>query len=117
MGARDQDSFIKPCSACGWCSQDAPEEPVLEHRQAELMDEGKGVTSAKRCKALEATWTSAVPSCCELVWYYTVTVYLRPFLARGLCGCGAFTTERRLLPIALQHSRGPIVTQRGCSFR
>lgn len=42
------------------------------------MDEGKRITSAKRCKALDARWTSAVPSCCEFFSYFTVAAYLRP---------------------------------------
>ena len=66
----------------------------LEEGQAELMDEGKGLTSAKWCKASDATWTSAVPSCCELIWYFTVAAYLRPVFARGLHVHGVFTMER-----------------------
>lgn len=82
----------------------------LEEGQAELMDEGKRITSAKRCKALDARWTSAVPSCCEFIWYFTVAAYLRLVFARGLRGPGAFTTERWQFPIALVCSRGPVAT-------
>lgn len=73
------------------------------------MDEGKGITSAKRCKAFDATWRSAVPSCCELIWCF----YLK------VLHMGSMGTELspRKGGCFLLCSRGPVATRRDWSFR
>ena len=77
----------------------------------------RGAASAGWWKVLDATWASAVPPCCELIWFFTVAACLRPVFARGLRGHRAFTVERQVLAIALVHSSDPVVTQWDCSFR